>query len=83
MKNEPLHFTLWDVGHGISIWTRTPNGQDHWIDLGRTSEFSPSKYVGKNYSTGRIKLLIISREDKMHLEDLPSFRDYFLMPDIL
>lgn len=83
MKNEPLHFTLWDVGHGISIWIRTPNGQDHWIDLGRTSEFSPSKYVRKNHSVGSVELLILSREDKMHLEDLPSFREYFLMPDTL
>ncbi len=83
MTNEPLHFTLWDVRRGISIWIRTPNGQDHWIDLGRIPEFSPSKYVRKNHSIGSIELLIISRAGKTHLEDLPSFKDHFSYPSVL
>ena len=44
MADRELVFTLWDVGHGISIWINTPNGTNHWIDLGRTPEFSPSKH---------------------------------------
>ena len=33
MTDNKLVFTLWDVGHGVSIWIRTPNGSNHWIPL--------------------------------------------------
>ena len=45
MAHGRLLFTLWDVGHGVSIWINMPNGSNHWIDLGRTPEFSPSRHV--------------------------------------
>lgn len=79
MNDNPLHFTLWDVGYGTSIWINTPNGKHHWFDLGRTPEFSPSEYVRENHSVVSVPSLIISRPDKNHLEDLPSFRSSFLL----
>ena len=83
MTDHNLMFTLWDVGHGVSIWIRTPNGSNHWIDLGRTSEFSPSEHVGRAYRVSEIDYLVISHPDKDHLEDLPQFRATFGDPRAL
>ena len=77
MTNRKLTFTLWDVGHGVSIWINTPNGANHWIDLGRTPEFSPSEHVARAYRVSDIDYLVISHPDKVHLEDLPQFRATF------
>lgn len=83
MANGELVFTLWDVGHGVSIWINTPNGGNHWIDLGRTPEFSPSEHVGDVYRVSEIDYLIISHPDKDHLEDLPQFTETFGEPRVL
>lgn len=83
MTNQELMFTLWDVGHGVSIWIRTPNGSNHWIDLGRTTEFSPSEHVGGAYRVSEVDYLVISHPDKDHLEDLPQFRATFGDPRVL
>ena len=87
MNNGELVFTLWDVGHGISIWINTPNGRNHWIDLGYEPEerFSPSEHVHENYGVGEgeIDYLIISHPHKDHLEDLPEFLDNFGNPKYL
>ena len=83
MADQKLMFTLWDVGHGVSIWIRTPNGSNHWIDLGRTPEFSPSEHVGRAYGVSKIDYLVISHPDKDHLEDLPQFRATFGYPRVL
>ena len=83
MTDHKLMFTLWDVGHGVSIWIRTPNGSNHWIDLGRTPEFSPSEHVRRAYGVSEIDYLIISHPDKDHLEDLPEFRARFGDPKVL
>lgn len=76
-KGEPLPsgklgFTLWDVGHGLSTWIRTPNGKDHWIDCRSTDEFSPTAHVRKKYGLGRPDILVISHPDTDHISDLPS-----------
>lgn len=83
MANNKLEFTLWDVGHGVSIWINTPNGSNHWIDLGRTPDFSPSKHVGRAYGVSNIDYLVISHPDKDHLEDLPQFLETFGDPQYL
>ena len=83
MANHDLGFTLWDVGHGVSNWINTPNGANHWIDLGRTPEFSPSGHVGNAYRVSEIDYLIISHPEKDHLEDLPQFREAFGEPRVL
>lgn len=80
---QKLKFTLWDVEHGISIWIQTPNNHHHWLDLGKTSDFSPSNYVSKEYSVSNIDFLIISHPDKDHLEDLPYFIKSFKDPRVL
>ena len=83
MANHTLMFTLWDVGHGVSIWINTPNGTNHWIDLGRTPEFSPSEHAADAYQVSDIDSLIISHPDKDHLEDLPQFMETFGGPRVL
>ena len=83
LTNRKLTFTLWDVGHGVSIWIHTPNGSNHWIDLGRTPDFSPSEHVGRSYGVSAIKYLVISHPDADHLEDLPQFRATFGNPQVL
>ncbi len=83
MANGNLVFTLWDVGHGLSIWIETPNGSNHWIDLGRTPNFSPSEYVYSDYGVRNIDYLIVSHPDRDHLEDLPEFRNMFGDPRCL
>ena len=83
MTNRKLTFTLWDVGHGVSIWINTPNGANHWIDLGRTPDFSPSEHVARAYRVSTIDYLVISHPDKDHLEDLPQFRATFGNPRVL
>lgn len=83
MPNLRLKFTLWDVGHGVSIWINTPNGANHWIDLGRTPDFSPSEHVGRAYRVSDIDYLVISHPDKDHLEDLPRFKATFGDPRVL
>ena len=83
MTDHTLTFTLWDVGHGVSIWIRTPNGYNHWIDLGRTPEFSPSKHARQAYGVSEIDYLVISHPDKDHLEDLPQFKATFGDPRVL
>ena len=83
MANGELVFTLWDVGHGVSIWINTPNNANHWIDLGRTPEFSPSEHVGRAYGVPSIDCLVISHPDRDHLEDLPQCRATFGDPKVL
>ena len=83
MANDELVFTLWDVGHGVSIWINTPDNSNHWIDLGRTPNFSPSQHVGRTYGVSDIDCLFISHPDKDHLEDLPQFRATFGDPRVL
>ena len=83
MTNAKLTFTLWDVGHGVSIWIQTPNGSNHWIDLGRTSDFSPSEHVGRSYGVSQVDCLVISHPDNDHLEDLPQFTSTFGDPRVL
>jgi competence protein ComEC len=72
-KMSSFRFKLWDVEHGLSMWIQTPNGQNHWIDLGKTESFSPSEHVKAMYGVNSIDHLIISHPDKDHLEDLPNF----------
>ena len=83
MADRKLVFSLWDVGHGVSIWINTPNDTNHWIDLGRTPEFSPSEHVGHAYHVSDIDYLVISHADKDHLEDPPQFRETFGDPRVL
>ena len=83
MANKQLTFTLWDVGHGVSIWINTPSGDNHWIDLGKTSEFSPSEHAHRQYGVEEIDYLIISHPDQDHLEDLPNFKASFGDPRVL
>ena len=83
MSTGILTVTVWDVGHGVSIWISTPNGHQHWIDLGKTSDFSPSLHVYKSYGVREIDYLIISHPDQDHIEDLPHFISAFGDPRIL
>jgi beta-lactamase superfamily II metal-dependent hydrolase len=73
-------FRLWDVGLGLSIWIQTPNGQNHWIDLGKTEDFSPSDHVSSKYGVKNIDYLLVSHPHADHLSDLPEFIRKFGLP---
>ena len=83
MGSPELVFTLWDVGHGLALWITTPNGSHHWIDLGKTPEFSPSEHVRSSWGVDAVDYLIVSHPDEDHLEDLPNFKTSFDDPRIL
>jgi len=84
MQQSSFQFTLWDVGHGISIWIRTPSGHNHWIDTGCLPEFSPAQHVFNSYGVGRgdIDYLILSHPDKDHFDDLDDFLHWFGEPRV-
>ena len=68
-----LEARIWDVGHGLSVWIKTPNGKNHWVDAGYNpdGDFSPSRHVARTYSgASPIHLLTISHPDKDHFDDL-------------
>ena len=83
MNSDSLFFTLWDVGHGLSIWVVVPTGATHWIDVGSTPEFSPSLHVSNSFGVQTVDYLIISHPDKDHVEDLPCFLQAFGQPRVL
>jgi len=78
-RKDPLTINIWDVGHGLSITLSMPNGDLHWIDLGSTDDFSPSRHM---YGLGHreVKNLIITHPDQDHLSDLPAFFESFGLP---
>lgn len=80
-----MMFTLWDVEHGLSIWIRTPNGQNHWIDAGHNNQtdFSPARHVSQAYKENSIDYLIISHPDKDHIEGLPELIKYLGKPRVI
>ncbi len=85
MQPNPFQLTLWDVGHGISIWIQTPSGHNHWVDTGCLPEFSPAHHVFNSYGVGRgdIDFLTISHPDKDHFDDLDDFLHWFGEPRVL
>lgn len=84
MANK-MTFILWDVGNGLSIWIKTPNGHNHWIDAGSNNgnDFSPAKHVYENHKERNIDYLIISHPHKDHIENLPDLVGYFGKPRVL
>lgn len=78
-----MTFTLWDTGHGLSIWIKTPSGQNHWIDAGKNDDFSPSEHVYKSYGERSLDYLILSHPDSDHIADLPNMLYYFDGPKVL
>ena len=79
-----FQLTLWDVGHGIAIWIRTPSGHNHWVDTGCLPDFSPAQHVFNNYGVGLgdIDYLVISHPDKDHFDDLDDFLHWFGEPRV-
>lgn len=84
MENKMM-FTLWDVGHGLSIWISTPNGQNHWIDAGKNNDtdFCPAAHVKNNYGVDELDYLIISHPDSDHLHNLPNIIKHLGRPKTL
>ncbi len=79
---QPFQLTLWDVGHGLSVWIQTPSGRHHWVDTGGLPLFSPSFHVHEHYGIRHIDLLTISHADKDHFDDLDNFLACFGPPRI-
>jgi len=85
VPTNKITFTLWDVGHGLSIWIKTPLGQNHWIDSGRNADtdFSPPKHVYEHYNQDSLDYLIISHPDSDHIGNLPDLITYLGKPRVL
>lgn len=84
-KPKPMMFTLWDVGHGLSIWIKTPKGHNHWIDAGWNSEppFCPAEHVKYVYKESALDLLVISHADADHIQGLPGIVKHLGDPRVL
>lgn len=85
MSTNKMTFTLWDVGHGLSIWIKTPQGHNHWIDSGKNADndFSPPKHVNEQYNENTLDHLIITHPDADHIESLPDLIKYLGIPRTL
>lgn len=82
MNDAALTVTVWDVGHGLAVWLKTPSGHSHWIDCGCETDFSPSQHVQSAHGVKGIDYLIISHPDADHLQDLPTFLETFGAPRV-
>lgn len=73
-REKVMMFTLWDVGHGLSIWIKTPNGHNHWIDAGwyPETDFCPAHHVRHHYGETKLDYLIISHPDADHRQNFPA-----------
>ena len=83
MSNPKLMFTLWDVGHGVSIWIQYPERRqplDRPRPEPRNSRRASMSAAPITYPD--IDYLVISHPDKDHLEDLPQFRATFGDPRV-
>lgn len=82
---QQMIFTLWDVGHGLSIWIKTPNGHNHWIDAGWNSDtdFCPAEHVKTHYKETKLDYLIISHPDQDHIQGLPGIKENLGDPRVL
>jgi len=85
MPTKKMTFTIWDVGHGLSIWIKTPKGHNHWIDSGRNvdNDFSPPKHVNEQYNENKLDFLIITHPDSDHIGNLPDLIKYLGEPRVL
>lgn len=70
-----LDIRIWEVGAGLAVRIVTPTGHNHMIDAGCQPGFSPAIHIYTNYwraEHDHIDFLIISHQDRDHIEDLPE-----------
>lgn len=69
-----LDIRVWEIGAGLCIRIRTPGGQNHMIDAGRSDDFSPAEHIARYHWHGgdTLDYLIISHQDADHVRDLES-----------
>ncbi|WP_377190744.1 ComEC/Rec2 family competence protein [Ruegeria meonggei] len=79
-----LDIRIWEVGAGLCIHIRTPNGQNHIIDAGKSDDFSPAEHIrDRHWSDGDVlNYLIISHQDADHVGDLENLKAYLGSPKI-
>ncbi|MGD1888943.1 MAG: ComEC/Rec2 family competence protein [Cohaesibacteraceae bacterium] len=80
-----LDIRIWDVGAALSIRIKTPNGQNHFIDAGRSSSFSPAEHIYQSDwgPSDCVDYLVISHPDSDHIGDLPNLVHYLKRPLVL
>lgn len=78
-------FTLWDVGHGLAVWIKTPNGHNHWLDAGQNSDtdFSPAERVANYWGESKLDYLVISHPDADHIGGLHDVIKHLGKPRVL
>lgn len=77
-----LDIRVWEVGAGLCIHIKTPNGQNHIIDAGNSTEFSPAEHIHKHYwsENDQLDFLIISHQDADHVRDLGNIKNLLGAP---
>ena len=78
-----MTLTMWDVGHGLSIWIQTPNGQNHWIDAGWEMGFCPAEHASEKHFVTELDYLIISHPDQDHIQGLTGVIEHIGEPRAL
>lgn len=69
-----LDIRIWDVGAALSARIITPAKQNHIIDAGASTTFSPAEHIADNYwrHFDSLDYLVISHFDSDHCRDLPT-----------
>ena len=77
-----LDVRIWEVGAGLCVHIRTPNGQNHIIDAGKSDDFSPAEHIRNRYwyDGDVLNYLIVSHQDADHVGDLENLRAYLGSP---
>lgn len=83
MSRGDLKITLWDVGHGLAIWIKTPNGYNHLIDAGTNDDFCPARHMSERYGETKLDYLVISHPDMDHIQGLPGIVEHLGTPRVL
>lgn len=81
MADTELEIVVWSVEHGSAIFVKTPNGRTIALDAGRSTEFSPAKWLKSAYSLERIDLFCLSHADTDHIRDVQNL-DELLSPHV-
>ena len=65
-----LIIEIFDVGAGLAIYVKTPNGKKIFLDCGSTSELSPAHIINPSDDKKRLDYLVVSHPHLDHISDI-------------
>ena len=65
-----LIIKIFDVGAGLAIYVKTPNGKKIFLDCGGTSELSPAHIINPSDDKISLDYLVISHPHLDHISDI-------------